>query len=95
VQVEAEGGDGVLLVSVADDGRGLDRDAIARAAGAELSAEAAVLRSGVSTRASADALAGRGVGLDAVAHAVSALGGDLAIESHDGCGCVVRLMLPV
>jgi two-component system chemotaxis sensor kinase CheA len=94
VVVDAEGSDGIVLVSVSDDGRGLDRDAIAHAAGDQQPAEAAVLRSGVSTRESADALAGRGVGLDAVAHAVSALGGDLAIESRDGLGCTIRLIVP-
>lgn len=94
VVVDAEGGDGVVLISVSDDGRGLDRGAIARAAGADQPAEALVLRSGVSTRATADALAGRGVGLDAVAHAIAALGGDLAIESRDGLGCTVRLIVP-
>jgi len=94
VLIEAEGGDGVVLVSVADDGRGLDRAAIDRATGGTEPAERAVLRSGVSTRAAADALAGRGVGLDAVAHAVGALGGDVAVESHDGTGCTVRLILP-
>ncbi|MDX2169780.1 MAG: ATP-binding protein [Deltaproteobacteria bacterium] len=94
VVVDAEGDDGVLLLSVADDGRGLDRTAIAHVAGGDEPAEAAVLRSGVSTRGAADALAGRGVGLDAVAHAISALGGDLSIESRDGAGCTVRLIVP-
>jgi chemotaxis protein histidine kinase CheA len=94
VVVEAEGTDGIVLVSVTDDGRGLDRGAIAAAAGTDQPAEAAVLRSGVSTRERPDALAGRGVGLDAVAHAVTALGGDLSIESRDGLGCTIRLILP-
>jgi chemotaxis protein histidine kinase CheA len=94
VAVEVEAGDGVLLISVADDGRGLDRAAIAAAAGDAESAERAVLRAGVSTRTGADVLAGRGVGLDAVAHTVAALGGDLAVESRDGHGCTVRLILP-
>ena len=95
VLIEAESSPGVLMVSVVDDGRGLDRAAVARVAGGAETAETAILRSGVSTRAAADALAGRGVGLDAVAHSVHALGGDIEVESHDGIGCTVRLMLPM
>jgi len=95
ILLEADGSAGVLLLSVADDGRGIDRTAVARAGGGDEAAETAVLRSGLSTRAGGDALAGRGVGLDAVAHAVRQLGGDLDLESRDGVGCTVRLMLPL
>ncbi|MFN8644473.1 MAG: ATP-binding protein [Candidatus Binatia bacterium] len=87
-----------LCVSVGDDGRGLDRAAIAaaaRRAGLGGRAEDLVLRAGFSTRAAADALAGRGVGLDAVASAIRDLGGDVAIESRDGLGCTVQLALPM
>jgi len=84
-----------LRVTVSDDGRGLDRAAIAAAAGGEGRAEDLVLRAGLSTRAAADQLAGRGVGLDAVATAVRELGGELAVESRDGQGCTVRLDIPI
>ena len=69
-----------LCVAVTDDGRGLDRAAIAgaaRRAGLSGRAEELVLRPGFSTRETADALAGRGVGLDAVACAVRELGGQV------------------
>ncbi|MEO8604135.1 MAG: ATP-binding protein [bacterium] len=95
VLIEVEGSGGILLVSVADDGRGLDRDAVARFAEPGETAERAVLRSGVSTHDTADDLAGRGVGLDAVAHSVHDLGGEIDLESRDGHGCTVRLMLPM
>ncbi|MBX3027010.1 Hpt domain-containing protein [bacterium] len=86
-----------LCLSVSDDGRGLDRPAIAaaaRRAGLGGRAEDVVLQPGFSTRERADALAGRGVGLDAVACAIRALGGTVGIESRDGQGCAVRLEIP-
>ena len=57
-------------------------------------AEEIVLQSGLSTRATADTLAGRGVGLDAVACAVREVGGQIAIQSRDGQGCTVQLEIP-
>jgi len=86
-----------LCVAVTDDGRGLDRAAIAaaaRRAGVQGRAEEIVLQSGLSTRATADTLAGRGVGLDAVACAVREVGGQIAIQSRDGQGCTVQLEIP-
>jgi chemotaxis protein histidine kinase CheA len=86
-----------LCLSVSDDGRGLDRAAIAaaaRRAGLGGRAEELVLHAGLSTRAQADALAGRGVGLDAVACAIRELGGTVAVQSRDGLGCSVQLEIP-
>jgi chemotaxis protein histidine kinase CheA len=54
-----------------------------------------ILRPGFSTRANATALAGRGVGMDAVVHAVGALNGSVAVESRDGLGCTVRIAIPL
>lgn len=87
-----------LSVSVSDDGRGLDRAAIAAAAaeaGRSGRAEDLVLEAGLSTRDGVDALAGRGVGLDAVAATARELGGTVTVESRDGQGCMVRLDLPL
>ena len=53
-----------------------------------------MLHAGLSTREQADALAGRGVGLDAVACAVRELGGAVVVQSRDGLGCSVQLEFP-
>ncbi len=92
-----------VQVTVRDDGRGLDRDAIARAAaraGADpevvkgLPAERLVLMPGFTTRESVSQVSGRGIGLDAVASTVRALGGEVHLRSAPGRGLTVTLDLP-
>lgn len=97
-----------VLVEVADDGRGIDPDAVrgsAVEAGVLDRAEAAslstpevydlVFHPGLSTADSVTNTSGRGVGLDAVNEAVGAVDGDLTVESRRGSGTTVRLRLPV
>ncbi len=97
--------DGVV-VAVEDDGAGLDLDAIAaRARALALLADGAqpsraellriIVSPRFSTQARADDLAGRGVGLDAVARQIAALEGRLEIESDSGAGTVVRMHVPL
>lgn len=99
------GPDGDLLVSVADDGRGLDFAAIsAQAHSRQLIPATAepsrdellrlIFHPGFSTRAQATDVAGRGVGLDVVVHEVTALRGQIAVSSADGVGTTVRLSIP-
>lgn len=101
----AEGDD--LVVEVRDDGRGLDPGALRRAAvragviGAGEAAalpreraEALALHPGVTTAASAGAVSGRGVGMDAVRSAVAALGGSLGVSSARGAGTTVAIRVP-
>lgn len=92
-----------VQVTVRDDGRGLDREAIARAAarnGADpelvqgLPAEQLVLMPGFTTRESVSQVSGRGIGLDAVASTVRALGGEVRLRSTQGRGLTVTLDLP-
>ncbi len=92
-----------VQVTVRDDGRGLDREAIARAAaraGADpevvksLPAERLVLMPGFTTRESVSQVSGRGIGLDAVASTVRALGGEVHLHSAPGRGLTVTLDLP-
>jgi two-component system, chemotaxis family, sensor kinase CheA len=91
-----------LLVEVKDDGRGVDWDAVAdkaRAHGlpAATSADlvAALFTSGVSTRAIATDVSGRGVGLDVLKEACARSGGTIEVESRRGEGTTFRFSWPV
>jgi CheY-like chemotaxis protein len=53
-----------------------------------------LLRPGFSTREEASETSGRGIGLDAVAAKVLAIGGDLGIESELGTGTTVSVQVP-
>ncbi|MCA9561098.1 MAG: Hpt domain-containing protein [Myxococcales bacterium] len=96
-----------IVVELRDDGQGIDRAHMARRAArlglldaerAQLLAERDLVRliclPGLSSRDRAGALAGRGVGMDAVHEAISALGGRVEVDSKRGEGTVIRLHLP-
>jgi two-component system, chemotaxis family, sensor kinase CheA len=97
-----------LLVSLADDGAGLDLSAIQRRAlSSGLVAEADLERMsegelyelifvpGFSTRESVGALSGRGVGLDVVRSNVERMHGRVGVESLAGAGCTFTLSVPL
>ncbi len=95
-----------LLVSVADDGRGIDHDRVRGkaielgwlAADAEPSPselEQMLLRPGFSTAAKVSELAGRGVGMDVVANEVRGLGGSLDIATERGRGTTFTIRVPL
>lgn len=105
VRVSAKQTISALSVTVEDDGRGLDPASIVRSLRARgLLDEAAtpsdeelfelLFRAGFSTRAAADRLAGRGVGLDVVKKTVTAVGGSAKIRPRHPCGAAVELMIP-
>lgn len=94
-----------VVLRVADDGRGMDRDAIRRQAIERglLKAEVElsdrdlygfVLESGFSTAEHLTQLSGRGVGMDVVHNEIKQLGGSLAIDSTPGKGVVFTIRLP-
>ena len=90
-----------LIVTIADDGRGIDWDAL-RARAHELGVPAsshdelvaAMFTDGVSTARSVSDVSGRGVGLAAVRNAVLALGGTVSVESTPGRGTAFTFTLP-
>lgn len=98
---------GFAVVRVADDGRGIARDAVrARAvANGLLPADAPTLddvallhvltRAGFSTAERVTEISGRGVGLDVVDAAASALGGTLELRTVEGKGTAITLRLPL
>lgn len=88
-------------IRIEDDGRGVDRAAVANMAGMPVPTDDAALlelmcRSGLSTRAQADTTSGRGLGLDIVRKVVvDGLGGELLLETKAGEGTCFVLRVPL
>lgn len=106
VSLNAYHDSGSIVIEVADDGGGLDRDKIlAKAVERNLvPAGAALLDSeifklifeaGFSTAASITNLSGRGVGLDVVKRNIHALRGSVDVDSRAALGTTVRIRLPL
>jgi two-component system chemotaxis sensor kinase CheA len=98
---EAHVADGAFVVSVTDDGGGIDWSAVAakaRACGLPADRpqdlERALFASGFSTRDEITMTSGRGVGLDAVQQAVTSLDGRVEIDSALGRGTTFRFVFP-
>ncbi|PZX11365.1 two-component system chemotaxis sensor kinase CheA [Palleronia aestuarii] len=97
---------GEVLISVIDDGKGLDAEAI-RVRGIErgliapdqeLSEEqlfALIFEPGFSTATTLSSVSGRGVGMDAVHRAIDDLRGTVEVKSQKGRGTEVTLRLPL
>ena len=95
-----------IILSMTDDGRGLDGERIRSRAEAmgmlspgEFADEATlydlIFRPGFSTAGEVSQLAGRGVGMDVVKTEVAELGGRIEIVSRLGYGTTFRLYLPL
>ncbi len=104
LRVHAEMRGAMLLLSIADDGRGVDRTRVLVAAqeklGLRLTADAPyeqvlelLFTPGFSTAAELTDTSGRGVGLDVVRERVRALGGSLRIKSEPGRGTTFELLI--
>ncbi|MES2641916.1 MAG: ATP-binding protein [Myxococcota bacterium] len=90
-----------LVVSITDDGRGIDWNAVerrARALGVPVRTDderhRALLLDGLTTRDEVGTFSGRGVGLGAVAAACHERGGEMAIRSERGAGTTVSFRFP-
>ena len=85
---------------ISDDGRGIDRDAVARKAKRTIESDADLLdvlsQPGFSTRDAATRTSGRGLGMDIVRRVIAGdLGGELAMSSSRGIGTVFTMRIPV
>jgi two-component system chemotaxis sensor kinase CheA len=99
VAVAELSGNSIELV-VSDDGRGVDRAAVARRSEREISDDRMLLdvltTPGFSTREVTSTTSGRGFGLDIVrAVIVDQLGGELAMTTAPGAGTTFTLRIPV
>ncbi len=106
IRLEASQRGNDVVITVADDGRGIDPERVRERAvekeiipaNAQLSQRELldlVFAPGLSTRAEVTETSGRGVGMDVVRSNVSALGGIAAIDSALGVGTTVTLTLPI
>ncbi|MBL8520066.1 MAG: chemotaxis protein CheW [Betaproteobacteria bacterium] len=96
---------GSIVISVTDDGAGLDREKIlakAREVGldggtdwADVDVWQLVFTPGFSTAAEVTDVSGRGVGMDVVWQNVHALGGKIEIASRAGAGTTMTIRLPL
>ncbi len=89
-----------LELSVADDGGGIDREAVARRAGREVPrTDAGILEllalPGLSTRDTATKTSGRGLGMDIVKRITEELGGELLLRTAPGKGSTFVLRVPL
>lgn len=96
---------GRIAFACADDGGGLDEEALRRAArskgiaipdrpGAE-GLLRLLLGGGLSTAGSVTEVSGRGIGLDIVRDAMDRLGGEVAVRSEPGKGTTIELLVPL
>lgn len=106
IKVSCDCREGVLTVVVEDDGRGIDFDRLSEIAaqrgllhGSDAQRQpllvAALLRGGLSGASQLSAIAGRGIGLAAVASKARDLGGALHLHSEPGGGSRFALDLPI
>ncbi|HZW74558.1 MAG TPA: chemotaxis protein CheA, partial [Caldimonas sp.] len=95
-----------VVIQVADDGRGIDLDAVRERAVARGLVDADALLSrkeildlifapGLSTASQLSETSGRGVGMDVVRENVTALGGLVYVDSSRGVGTTISLTLPI
>ena len=97
-----------LRISVADDGRGIDIDALKTLALERGALNPATLPSatddellsllflpGLTTQSRADVLAGRGIGLDLAESVAHRLGGSLRLSTRAGSGVTATLEVPI
>jgi two-component system chemotaxis sensor kinase CheA len=106
VRLSAAHQSGRIVITVSDDGKGIDRarvraKAVERgivAADATLSDEEIdnlIFAPGFSTAATVSNISGRGVGMDVVRKNIQALGGRIGIQSREGQGSSFSLSLPL
>jgi two-component system chemotaxis sensor kinase CheA len=108
LELSARQAGGNVIITVRDDGRGIDPARVARKAaergiiGADEGASVDMARAiellfapGFSTAEQTSDISGRGVGMDAVRSTLRGLGGNVVMTSEQGVGTTVQVRLPL
>jgi two-component system chemotaxis sensor kinase CheA len=105
--LEAENAGGHVLISVTDDGRGLNREKILKRARennllkkpeaeyTEREINNLIFLPGFSTNDTVTEYSGRGVGMDVVMQNITTIGGSVSVDSEPGKGTKVTLKIPL
>ncbi|MEN5364519.1 chemotaxis protein CheA [Brevundimonas intermedia] len=106
IRLSAHQSGGEVVITIRDDGRGIDRERVRAKAEAQGLVEAGAVLSdhdllqlifhpGFSTAAAVTNLSGRGVGMDVVKRTIESLRGSIDIASRPGEGSEVSLRIPL
>ena len=108
LEISARHAGGNVVITVADDGRGIDpakvggkaveRGLIPADALAQIDMAQAIellFSAGFSTAETTSDISGRGVGMDAVRTTIRELGGEVELQSEQGAGSTVTIRLPL
>jgi len=107
IQLEAKSEGGDVLITVRDDGGGLDKEKILRKAieqGLVSETETGlsdhevynfIILPGFSTNQEVTEYSGRGVGMDVVAENIEEIGGSVQVDSRPGIGTAITMRIPL
>ena len=106
VRLSAHQAGGEVLITIVDDGRGIDRDRVRAKGeangliepGQQISDEelfGLIFHPGFSTAAQVTNLSGRGVGMDVVKRTIESLRGSISVASEAGKGSTITLRIPL
>lgn len=107
VTLEAQNAGSDVIVTVRDDGSGLEKDKILKKAAknslltkpenemTDKETYNLIFLPGFSTNESVTEFSGRGVGMDVVVRNLEAVGGSVAVDSADGVGTITTLKIPL
>ncbi|TCL08242.1 two-component system chemotaxis sensor kinase CheA [Shimia isoporae] len=106
IKLEAAHRSGRVVISLSDDGAGINREKVRRIAEerglvrpeddlTDSDVDNLLFRPGFSTADAVSELSGRGVGLDVVRSEIQALGGRINLQSEPGKGTLMTISLPL
>lgn len=108
ISIAAEQANGQMIITIADDGKGIDSDKVALKAlenglidenqynsMSDNDKAMLVFGAGVSTAQEVSEISGRGVGMDVVKTNIQKLGGAIKLDTEIGVGTTITIMLPL